>query len=74
MRGDDEIVLGRRREDGIVLGRAERLVIAAELGIDADEALMVADPADLPADLPFDIPVADLPVTGTVPALRAAGG
>jgi hypothetical protein len=39
-----------------------------------DGSVTVADPADLPADLPFDIPVADLPVTGTVPALRAAGG
>ena len=39
-----------------------------------DGSVTVANPADLPADLPFDIPVADLPVTGTVPALRAAGG
>jgi hypothetical protein len=39
-----------------------------------DGSVTVADPADLPADLPFNIPVADLPVTGTVPALRAAGG
>jgi hypothetical protein len=35
-----------------------------------DGSVTVADPADLP----FDIPVADLPVTGTVPALRAVGG
>ena len=60
-----EVVADGRGEAAMT--RTRWLWLPAENG-----GVAVADPRDLPADLPFDIPTsADLPFTGTAPALRA---
>ena len=47
MDGDGEAAFDRRLEDGVVRRGADGLVIAAVLGVDTDEAGVIADPLDL---------------------------